>query len=342
MNPDTAFLAYVAGLLDGEGCLTIGTKIDKGKTYYTIRVLIQMSEKAGPLLEELQNRLGGGLHLRKERAKTNQVRCMAWGIYGEKAISLLQLLLPFLAIKKPQALTLIQCWEAMPRHKEAKANRAEWEPIAAMCVQRIRTLNRVGIPPEDGCFALLVGNDWCKPQLSLFSKTGLEPFSESFPREGICVNGHVFRRQMWAPAIGVIGGGLLPTPVAQTGAGGPKGLDGGSGARQMLMDAGIPRAAGAPTALPTPRTCSAMAAPVNSSGSIEGDRFPNLETVIGRMLPTPTVNDSKNASLPPSQQNRDSLTGAMLRDDSIPTGAATYLNPSFVEEMMGFPVGWTA
>jgi len=31
----------------------------------------------------------------------------------------------------------------------------------------------------------------------------------------------------------------------------------------------------------------------------------------------------------------------MLRDDSIPTGAATYLNPSFVEEMMGFPVGWT-
>jgi hypothetical protein len=31
----------------------------------------------------------------------------------------------------------------------------------------------------------------------------------------------------------------------------------------------------------------------------------------------------------------------MLRNDSIPTGTATYLNPSFVEEMMGFPIGWT-
>ena len=178
---------------------------------------------------------------------------------------------------------------------------------------------------------------------------------------------------------------LLPTPVAQTGKGGPKGLDGGSGARQMLADAGFPRAAGAPTQLPTPRTCSAMAARLNTTGNLEGERFPNLETVIARemlptpsageakqsgnvenwqrrqlkhaatgqdlqmplavavkLLPTPTTNDSKNASLPPSQAERDGLAGAMLRDDSIPTGAATYLNPSFVEEMMGFPVGWTA
>jgi hypothetical protein len=68
---------------------------------------------------------------------------------------------------------------------------------------------------------------------------------------------------------------------------------------------------------------------------------PNLETVVARMLPTPTVNDSKNSTLPPSQINRDGLAGAMLREDSIQTGVATYLNPSFVEEMMGFPVGWT-
>jgi hypothetical protein len=116
------------------------------------------------------------------------------------------------------------------------------------------------------------------------------------------LNGHVFRRQLWAHVTGAIGGGVLPTP----------------------------------------RTCSAMAARLDTTGNLKGNRFPNLETVIARdMLPTPTVNDSKNASLPPSQADRDGLAGAMLRDDSIPTGAATYLNPSFVEEMMGFPVGWT-
>jgi hypothetical protein len=214
---------------------------------------------------------------------------------------------------------------------------------------------------------------------------------------------------------------MLPTPVAQTGNGGPKGLDGGSGARQMLADAGFPRAAGAPSSLPTPKACDgergrdkARARPgtkgrelatvvrdqmlptprANSAMTVDlrtqqnrPELQPNLETVVARMLPTPsaglfndsedpqswlerrervkltanngngmgmplavavkllptpTTNDSKNASLPPSQAERDGLAGAMLRDDSIPTGAATYLNPSFVEEMMGFPVGWTA
>ena len=85
-----------------------------------------------------------------------------------------------------------------------------------------------------------------------------------------------------------------------------------------------------------------MAARLDSAGNSDPARFPDLETVIGGMLPTPTTNDSKNASLPPSQAERDGLAGAMLRDDSIPTGEPMYLNPSFVEEMMGFPVGWTA
>ena len=85
-----------------------------------------------------------------------------------------------------------------------------------------------------------------------------------------------------------------------------------------------------------------MASRLDTAGNMEGERFPNLETVVAReMLPTPTVNDSKNSTLPPSQAIRNGLAGEMLRDDSIQTGAGTYLNPSFVEEMMGFPVGWT-
>ncbi len=168
----------------------------------------------------------------------------------------------------------------------------------------------------------------------------------------------------------------------------------------MLTDAGFPRAAGAPSSLPTPkagdgergrdkararpdakgrelatvvrdqmlptpRTCSAMASRLDTAGNLEGDRFPNLETVMAReMLPTPSAcvaNDGERPEtwlarrevvkakgingngmgMPLSQRGRDSLPGQMLRDDSIPTGAATYLNPSFVEEMMGYPVGWT-
>jgi hypothetical protein len=125
-----------------------------------------------------------------------------------------------------------------------------------------------------------------------------------------------------------------------------------------------------------------MAAPVNSRGNIEGDRFPNLETVIGQMFPTPTAclaNDGERTEtwlarrervkakringngmgmplviaaqlLTPCANDWKGRTnweaaerhGPHRLPDCFPTGAATYLNPSFVEEMMGYPVGWTA
>jgi len=68
---------------------------------------------------------------------------------------------------------------------------------------------------------------------------------------------------------------------------------------------------------------------------------PVINVIAGGLLPTPTANDGHNSSFPPSQATRDGLPGAMMRDNSIPIGEASYLNPSFVEEMMGFPVGWT-
>ena len=134
--------------------------------------------------------------------------------------------------------------------------------------------------------------------------------------------------------------------------------------------------------LPTPRTCSAMAAPVNSRGNLEGERFLNLETVIGRMLPTPSAcvaNDGERPETWLARRERVKLTakngngmgmplsiaaqlltprasdwkgqanweaagrhGPQQLPDCLPTGAATYLSPFFVEEMMGYPVGWTA
>jgi hypothetical protein len=140
------------------------------------------------------------------------------------------------------------------------------------------------------------------------------PFSQSWPRQGLMLNGHVFQRRLWVPVTNAIAGGSLPTPTAALGA------SGGS-------------------------NCSGVRRPENLASAVK-TKLAVPQVYQGqarkRMLPTPTTNDSKNSTLPPSQANRDGLPGAMLRDDSIPTGEATYLNPSFVEEMMGFPVGWTA
>ncbi len=194
------------------------------------------------------------------------------------------------------------------------------------------------------------------------------------------LSGHVYRLQMWAPVIGVIGGGVLLTPTTQdtiahpnaiitannrrlSRAGsshslnlqdaltlptpttqewkrrGPNSSQQGLSNTENWMLATVARDQMLPTALPTPTTITSR----QNSHSTDSSGRPLLQMAVEiSLLPTPTTNDSKNASLPPSQAERDGLAGAMLRNDSIPTGAATYLNPSFVEEMMGFPVGWTA
>jgi hypothetical protein len=176
--------------------------------------------------------------------------------------------------------------------------------------------------------------------------TDWTPFLENWPRQGLMLNGHVFRRQMWAPATEGIGGGALPTPrshrvmaarleAQQT----DKRRNRGKGPNLEEAIAWM---------LPTPRTCSAMAAWLDTAGNLEGERFPNLETVVARemldqpsslkclsadinLLPTPLARDHKGSG-------RDGQLPTVL----TPTGEATYLNPSFVEEMMGFPIEWTA
>jgi hypothetical protein len=53
---------------------------------------------------------------------------------------------------------------------------------------------------------------------------------------------------------------------------------------------------------------------------------------------TPTAQNYKNASLPAAQLTRNSLTGNMTQDYGVRAG---YLNPNWVEPLMGYPPGWT-
>jgi hypothetical protein len=55
-------------------------------------------------------------------------------------------------------------------------------------------------------------------------------------------------------------------------------------------------------------------------------------------FPTPTVNDAKNSTLPPSQIKHDNLPGHLLRSGEKAGGS---LNPTWVEWLMGWPLGWT-
>ena len=88
--------------------------------------------------------------------------------------------------------------------------------------------------------------------------------------------------------------------------------------------------------LPTPRANSAMSQNLNIS-SIKNHPHRNLETVVSQ-LPTPTATDYKGRS---GQGFIDRHGKRRISDILTQTGDNTYLNPRFVEEMMGYPLNWT-
>ena len=90
---------------------------------------------------------------------------------------------------------------------------------------------------------------------------------------------------------------------------------------------------------PTPRSCSAMAATITPESAWAENRFPNLETVVGRRLwPTPRTKGMCGGSGAWNQLNK-----ATTPEEARQMGAGNggQLNPPWVEWLMGWPLGWT-
>jgi hypothetical protein len=72
-----------------------------------------------------------------------------------------------------------------------------------------------------------------------------------------------------------------------------------------------------------------------------GTTMPNLATQVQQMLPTPTAsswNHGTNKERPQGQPSRRSELNHLMAQEA---GKNSQLSPLFVEEMMGFPKGWT-
>lgn len=89
---------------------------------------------------------------------------------------------------------------------------------------------------------------------------------------------------------------------------------------------------------PTPRACSAMAANITPEAIAKAeDRFPNLETVVARrMWPTPNAGNEKWGGT--MQEWGGSQNWVRKEMPELASGA---LNPTWVEWLMGWPLGWT-
>jgi hypothetical protein len=100
---------------------------------------------------------------------------------------------------------------------------------------------------------------------------------------------------------------------------------------------------------PTPRSCTAMAAKITPESAWAENRFPNLETMVGRLMwptpqerfGTPRASDSKGSGPVGSKSHSHMLEKGYLCAQIATETSGGQLNPMWVEWLMGWPLGWT-
>ena len=208
--------AYAAGLIDGEGCITIAHRNQKS---FSARIDVGMSVKGMPCLKKLQNNFGG--MIRKTRKQTEQwEEAFAWALFGKATVPFLEAILPYLELKKQQAMYAISLQQMIASLPQARKGAAAWTQEAIQEAITIRALvqelNQKGPsePRTEGSFARLVGGKWITPQRDLFSSLQWAEFSQTWPKSGMTRNGIAFERPTSVRRIDENECGLLPTPRA--------------------------------------------------------------------------------------------------------------------------------
>lgn len=99
-------LAYLAGLVDGEGCLHYLHQTYKKSDYYYPRLSITNTNKW--VLEWVKLLFGGTIRLDKRKAKPHHKVKYRWCTNCKNAVILVESLLPYLKIKMKEAKIFIQ------------------------------------------------------------------------------------------------------------------------------------------------------------------------------------------------------------------------------------------
>ena len=202
---------------------------------------------------------------------------------------------------------------------------------------------------------------WRTWQRSLIE--GWTLYSGSFPKQGMMQNGQLYQQVLWEPAIKEADGGSLPTPTASDVEGGVAKdvqYENGHFFRENKKGErwGV-KLRDAVSILPTPTTMDYL--PQRSVNSMVKQvtehrkgrtNLANLREAVNpqavelfnhlQSLPTPTAREWKDGSSQSLKNCKMQHTlGRAIHHTYPQNGENMYLNPYFVEEMMGYEIGWT-
>lgn len=125
-------LAYVAGIVDGEGCIDIHHRIRPGHNYAELVMRVSVTSTDLWLCHMLKMGFGGKVSERSGLPSTRK-RTFDWKIERNSAADFLKLILPYMHLKGPQAELAIQFQSQRGQH----ATRHSEERRAVAEAQRI-------------------------------------------------------------------------------------------------------------------------------------------------------------------------------------------------------------
>lgn len=113
--------SYWAGFFDGEGSIMITKNIVNDKTHkspiYQLQIGVATTNKQ--IMEKLRNFSGfRNLIVERRFKKPNQRNAYYWGLKGDRAVTFLKRILPFLKLKREQAIVGIEFQEKKVRPNE--------------------------------------------------------------------------------------------------------------------------------------------------------------------------------------------------------------------------------
>ena len=326
---------YLAGLIDGEGTISIWGK--PGKQYYPC-IQVGMSEKALGLLQALAKDYGG--NVRRFRPATSAWSAgWTWSIFGAEAKTILERIHSSLRLKQAHATLALRLFLLIQSLETPKGKRHRWtteaREHAAALATMMTELNKKG-PTEVSEMVkshpiLDPNNIWVTPQIDFLGMR--QSFTGSWPKQGMTVSGVAYRLRPLVPRTSVGGGGAsrLPTPNAVDGQdnfpdswGTKKGTQ-ATNSLAMMAKTGL---------WPTPNVPNGgrttwYAEKVGNSYYHDGKKVQLVLEQAARMWPTPRVSDHGNPGV-------HGQGGQDLR-----TEVGGQLNPTWVEALMGLPQGWT-
>lgn len=106
-------IAYLAGIIDGEGCLTAGTYSKTTAGNPSFQTMLKVSNTEEKLINWLKDTFGGLIcnYTPAQTAKNSRKQVFMWQVSGDRLLHICELTLPFSVSKKEQLQTMIKLRE---------------------------------------------------------------------------------------------------------------------------------------------------------------------------------------------------------------------------------------